>query len=74
MIYLPRLYPVGESNSTEGIRDALKKRKCLMDVAEGTHPLNSREIKGTTLKIISSCPESLLLNKSVLTSLEMLAS
>ena len=45
-----------------------------MDVAEGTHPLNSREIKGTTLKIINSCPESLLLNKSVLTSLDMLAS
>ena len=43
-----------------------------MDVAEGTHPLNLREIKGTTLKIISSCPESLLLNKSVLTSFEML--
>ena len=59
-IHLSRLYPVGESNATEGIRAALRKGNCLMGVAEGTHPLNSREINGIKLTIISTCPGSLI--------------
>ena len=72
--HLLRLYPINKSNSSDGVGAALREGKYMMVSHKGTHPLNSRDVKGSDLKISSTCPESLLLNESALTSLKTVSS